>query len=69
MLDSIPEDEKAPIQLLQTLRPTSALQEQLDSITGGLEGDERVAEALELMSGWARCGRLEMTEAAKAMYC
>lgn len=68
-LEDIPEEFQASMKKLHTLRPTSALKEQLDSIVPGIEGPmERLQATYELMMGWAQSEQLEMPAAVRAMY-
>lgn len=68
-LKAVPEDFQAPMKKLRTLRPPSALKEQLDSIVPEIEGHmERLQVTYELMMGWSESGQLEMPAAVRAMY-
>jgi len=69
VLEAVPDEFQAPMKKLRTLRPTSALKEQLDSIVPEIEGRmERLQVTYELMMGWAQSEQLEMPAAVRAMY-
>lgn len=68
-LEDIPEELQVPVKKLRTLRPASALMEQLESIIPTVEGrEERLQATFDLMFEWGRHNSFEMPAAVKAMY-
>lgn len=65
-LKNIPEEEQAPMKKCRSLRPSSGLVEQLESVVPFMPDDERVSCAREIITAWEAAH--PMSDAAQSMF-